>query len=700
MLWNPRGLVVSARPRAHQLHFFAMTPYTCRSLTFRHWVNSLKKQTIREIIASVFPSGTNAVSLFDATDQAQKDINQFPLWPPDLFACMAILAERAGAYALIQPTDASFTQKARHAEAIGEIWLQDYLAPDLPAQKRSAHLSEETFNELCDAYRYIDEAWRALLKEHGREEISSARRDDGTIADWCVSIILLLIVADQASADIGLPLGNLSRADGEYETEPLLWAQAVFQKFLMDEQAPGIFLSEATARQIWSGYEARDGTRVFETLTINVDATQASVLPKMRTPQLGTTLRTFSHYLALLPGSQEVKTTWYSPESAQFGMRNYNLLAIPYPYDIRAEAFIRNERERYDRGTWGEFHLDQHWIRDLSNGGSAQPQDVFASFVGDLLAAAQARISCKIHGIVLPEAAISPSLFKTLVERIRLEPAFEAVEFLVAGVSGEAQDFQKELDIQAVPPKSKMMNTVGIACFSQFAGEEDRERRDVAVFIQPKHHRWKLDRAQLETYDLDIRLAGSDAWWENCSTDLRHLQFVPLRCEGAMVTLLCEDLARIDPCQTVVRSVGPNMVIALLLDGPQLGTRWPARYATVLADDPGCSVFSLTSLGLMKRTCRRRPDANMTTVGLWRDSETGTTEIKLSSPNQAVVLAIEGHSREEFTLDSRSDCGAAVVFRLNRTVEVGLPEKGLAGAMQNNPPANAHPEGSETDRPA
>jgi len=52
-----------------------------------------------------------------------------------------------------------------------------------------------------------------------------------------------------------------------------------------------------------------------------------------------------------------------------------------------------------------------------------------------------------------------------------------------------------------------------------------------------------------------------------------------------LTVLICEDLARLDPVNDLVRAVGPNLVMSLLMDGPQLTTRWPARYATVLADD-------------------------------------------------------------------------------------------------------------------
>ena len=65
--------------------------------------------------------------------------------------------------------------------------------------------------------------------------------------------------------------------------------------------------------------------------------------------------------------------------------------------------------------------------------------------------------------------------------------------------------------------------------------------------------------------------------------------------------LICEDLARSEPCHSAVRSVGPNLVFVLLMDGPQIASRWSARYATSLADDPGSAVLTLTSRGPSSR---------------------------------------------------------------------------------------------------
>ncbi len=55
------------------------------------------------------------------------------------------------------------------------------------------------------------------------------------------------------------------------------------------------------------------------------------------------------------------------------------------------------------------------------------------------------------------------------------------------------------------------------------------------------------------------------------------------------------------PGATILRAVGPNLVVCLLLDGPQSKERWSTRAAAALADDPGSSVLTLTSLGMLRR---------------------------------------------------------------------------------------------------
>src|SRR5215471_11675502 len=118
---------------------------------------------------------------------------------------------------------------------------------------------------------------------------------------------------------------------------------------------------------------------------------------------------------------------------------------------------------------------------------------------------------------------------------------------------------------------------------------------------QNKHHRWSLDEAQITQYHLGGVLHPHARWWEAMEVPRRTMQFVELA-ELTQASLVCEDLAQNDDIAQLIRSVGPTVVICGLLDGPQLTSRWAARYASVLADDPGSAVLTLASLGMVQRS--------------------------------------------------------------------------------------------------
>lgn len=116
------------------------------------------------------------------------------------------------------------------------------------------------------------------------------------------------------------------------------------------------------------------------------------------------------------------------------------------------------------------------------------------------------------------------------------------------------------------------------------------------------------------------------------------------------------DLGRQDPVTEVIRAVGPNLVVALLMDGPQLRERWGARYASVLAEDPGSSVLVLTSRGAARLSQpREQRTARGAVVASWRDVTGGVTEIELPDDGDAILLNLVCRGREEWSADGRSD---------------------------------------------
>ncbi len=170
---------------------------------------------------------------------------------------------------------------------------------------------------------------------------------------------------------------------------------------------------------------------------------------------------------------------------------------------------------------------------------------------------------------------------------------------------------------------------------------------------QEKHHRWKLDRSQIMQYSLGNCLYHSRAWWEHIDISARKLSFIRLAPWLNICALICEDLARPDPAGDVVRAIAPNLVVSLLMDGPQLVSRWASRHATTLAEDPGSSVLTVTSLG-MARLSRPSGGPNRDRViALWKEEGASATEVELPSDRRAVVLSVSMKSSRDWSADGR-----------------------------------------------
>src|SRR5262249_27046958 len=155
---------------------------------------------------------------------------------------------------------------------------------------------------------------------------------------------------------------------------------------------------------------------------------------------------------------------------------------------------------------------------------------------------------------------------------------------------------------------------------------------------QHKHHRWSLDESQIFQYHLGGVLHPGVRWWEAMEVPRRAIEFVEVA-ELALGSLGCGDPGQHDRITRLRRSVGPTVVFAVLLDGPQLTSRWTARYASVLADDPGSAVLTLTSFGMVQRSRPAQRDVSPI-VALSRDPARGFREIPLEAGAQGVVLTV------------------------------------------------------------
>jgi hypothetical protein len=191
---------------------------------------------------------------------------------------------------------------------------------------------------------------------------------------------------------------------------------------------------------------------------------------------------------------------------------------------------------------------------------------------------------------------------------------------------------------------------------------------------QNKHHRWSLDESQVEQYHLGAALHPHIRWWEAMDVPRLGIQFVEVA-ELVLASLVCEDLAHNDDVAQLIRSVGPTVVFNVLLDGPQLSSRWTARYASVLADDPGSAVLTLTSYGMVERSRPYGRDPSPV-IGLEKDPTRGLREIPLEPGAQAVLLTVCMDRATRYSADGRwpvDNCTSAygVAVRQVRASDTG-----------------------------
>jgi hypothetical protein len=165
----------------------------------------------------------------------------------------------------------------------------------------------------------------------------------------------------------------------------------------------------------------------------------------------------------------------------------------------------------------------------------------------------------------------------------------------------------------------------------------------------------------------------------------RSVQFVDLGDGVTLSSLVCEDLAQTDEVAGVIRAVGPMIVVTPLLDGPQLSSRWGARYAGVLADDPGSAVLTLTSFGMAQR-CRPPGRDPSPVVALWKGPGQRAREVALEPGAHGILLRATAGPGVRRSFDGRrpgrgaSDFSGVSIRQVWASDTGGLPPPSPAGS--------------------
>src|SRR5262245_50869371 len=460
--------------------------------------------------------------------------------------------------------------------------------------------------------------WSDAVMDAGREWAEWVEDRRGSVpgmvaAEWAV-------VLDAAD----LPLADLAAGRVWRVCEALLSLHAI-----ADEACAGLGSATERADGRGAGYRGRARELLARTGSLSrIAPRRARVLPKVRTPPSGRTA--FSRYACVKGAGLEA--SWHKIPTRHLGTdpraEHVNLLLLPWPLRVRASDFraVDGSVQRLERDPYGFFEFAPAERLDLD-------------LVDRVLIAALDEVY-DVDVVVLPEAAID------VTEIDELEAVLErhGVSYLTAGVR------QRSAGPGQLP--CNWVHTGVNPRLRKGAGPPDGPGRQWFHIRQNKHHRWSLDESQIYQYHLAGALHPHVRWWEAMEVPGRSLQFVSLGEEITIVSLVCQDLAVTDEIADVIRSVGPTVVFTVLLDGPQLASRWAARYASVFADDPGSVVLTLTSSGMAQRS--RPPGLEASPIiALLNDADQGFREIPLQPGAQAVLPTAPGTRATRRTADGR-----------------------------------------------
>ena len=533
-----------------------------------------------------------------------------PAWPPDIFAITGSILYQTGEYRrLLQPAGASEESVGtprdwREARSAGSSWRVR-----LDNISRSATLN--------DALKSTDIVkWWKVLTQHS--DLPMARLTENV--QVIHALLMLFLAADEACDGIGMQPtkgGNASHAQN------------------IDQQKDDFVVQ---AQYYLAGNDGR-------TLCLHVRPDLVRVLPKLHTAQVGHTLRSLTHNLALCRATG-IDAFWnFAHRHEQKNPDSLNLLLLPWPVTTDPGDF----------GPIASHEADAEQLPPNAGYFKYAPRRMSPAQFGRRLqdAITCARQHSDIHAVVFPELSLDEAQYAK-AERI----AWDNGLLLIAGV--QAHDTHGPQNLCVIQP----LGMVEAGARRRGLAKGLAQRLNRLRLVQSKHHRWCLDKSQILQYGLGGRLSVSRRWWEHACIPPRWMNFVALGNWLTWCVLICEDLARQDPAAELIRSIGPSLVIALLMDGPQLQKRWPARYATVLAEDPGSSVLTFTNLGMVRRS---RPPPTKSgvsdppagdVIALWSDRMDGTREICLTGNQDACILNLACHSVPEFTADGHGDGGA------------------------------------------
>lgn len=627
--------------------------------------DELKPQPITALRMARFliPLNDSAMDLADEKGRRKNRLaaDSLLLWPPNLFAFTSEILSATGAYYLcVSPAK----DESHHRK---EVWPPKDYKPNAKDGDRWS-----------DDVRKWGRAWRTRLNQKSKtyfKDVLTPTRDFQPdemqqLLNASVPAEILECWAGFADGFDTDDLKNLLCLMDDAPTRSKHWKYFVALMTLhavADEACLGWGIRSFVPR--W-GEEKTSDAQLFAEDRLARRGTLATVhedrcriLPKRHTPNVGMTLRSVSSNLALYHRSS-VEVRWRpavpTPLTAKGDpITSLNVLLLPWPYRIWASDFKELEAVPYDafsdRESFFQYTPDGERIKNKLRDEKKFLQDDLWAILEEAKVEAG-----RIDLVILPELAISEKNLAELENQLK--------EFHVSGyIAGVRQSVQPDQNNRGNRFDRNMVYCKFLRAKDgsgfEFPGKSEEED-----YRQHKHHRWKLDRSQIVSYQLGGSLAPNKDWWEGIKLSRRRVSFFNVGNEVTICPLICEDLARQEPISDLIRAVGPTLVVAILMDGPQKMGRWSAGYASVLADDPRSSVLTFTCLGMVEKM--QIPNVPKSrAVGLWKDPLHRPMEIELEQGKSAILLYMSVENQKEITADGRTE-------------EVATPYLTLGGVSQ------------------
>jgi hypothetical protein len=585
---------------------------------------------------------------YERVEDQQNASKSLLLWPPNLFAFTSLILGTTGAYYLVvspaRDEDDPYAKKQiwppqkydektvsgtknnwkEKVRDLGQDWRKrlnnksrSYFVQNLFNTRLDVDILDQLLQEVTPPG--IQEIWTDFSKGFDEKDIKDllCKSEDPDIRtthwNYFVDLMTLHAIADEACVGWGIR--------DFYKT---------LEKTLEESKSP----SQAFAEELLVGR----GTLA----TIHED--RCRVLPKRHNPNVGMTLRSISSNLAFYHHSS-VEVKWRISETEIPLTKNkrgeaissLNILLLPWPFNISASDFKELENPPFQN----EVGNESFFVYNPT--GKNADVKIFTKTLKKVLKDA-IKEAGRIDLVILPELAINEDDIGEFEEILKNKK----ISCYIAGVRRKPDQKKYRFGRNMVYCKLLKLGS-GESVYVPNSHTSDSED-----YKQNKHHRWKLDRSQIRKYQLGGSLSTNKVWWEGIKLARRRVTFINVGEQITICPLICEDLARQEPISDLIRAVGPTLVVAILMDGPQKVSRWSAGYANVLADDPRSSVLTFTCLGMVERSASPGYPKSRG-VALWKDPHNPPNEIELDEGKNGIVLYLNVENQREIVADGRKE---------------------------------------------